>query len=677
MKKNKLATAQSPYLLQHAHQPVHWYPWGEEAFQEAKCRNVPVFLSIGYSTCHWCHVMARESFDDAAVALILNNSYVSIKVDREEHPDVDHLYMMAAQTMTGQGGWPLTLLLTPDKEPFFAGTYIPKEDRGAVMGLKTLLTNASRSYHLTPQKVENLAKRVTQSLSNAVFVKDSKKTLTEADLAHGFAMLQKDYDQINGGFGGAPKFPVPQHLLFLIAHYRRTKDEEALKMVEHTLRQMAKGGIYDHLGGGFSRYSVDEKWLVPHFEKTLYDNALLALATVQTYALTAKPFYKTIACETLDYLLEFLCDEQGGFYCGQDADSEGEEGKYYVFTREEIEKVIGDDIRAKAFCEAYDVVRGGNFNRLTILNLLDNSEDEKARQDFAKERQTLKTYRENRVALHTDDKILTGWNGYAIAAMSEAGFIFDEPRYTEAAKKAVRFIEGKMRQHDGTLLRRYYHGTIGIAGQLEDYSCYTWGLLTLYQNTQDVIYLELAHKNSHRMVDLFYDEQGGLFFQSQENEKELLLRTKDLYEGATPTANSVALYTLYKLGQIDADPHWQQLFEDSLQAMGEQISKYPNAFSFILATLSEKLSGGQELISVLSETTVDDVLQWKREHNDTTLTLVTITEENSERLIAVAPYLKNYPLTEEAFYLCQNHVCHQPQKSLKEIEIFSKNDDHL
>ncbi|NLN97483.1 MAG: thioredoxin domain-containing protein [Eubacteriaceae bacterium] len=669
MKKNKLAETHSPYLLQHAHQPIHWYPWGEEAFQEAKRRNVPVFLSIGYSTCHWCHVMARESFEDASVALILNNSYVAIKVDREEHPDVDHLYMTAAQTMTGGGGWPLTLLLTPDKEPFFAGTYIPKEDRGGAMGLKTLLTNASRSYHLTPQKVEDLAKRITQSLADSVFVKESERTLTEADLDRGFAILQKDYDTVNGGFGKAPKFPVPQHLLFLMAHYNRTGDQKALEMVEHTLRQMAKGGIYDHLGGGFSRYSVDEKWLVPHFEKTLYDNALLALAAVQTYAATAKPFYQTIAEETLNYVLESLGDEQGGFYCGQDADSEGKEGKYYVFTRDEIEKVIGDENKAQDFCKAYGVVRGGNFEGRTILNLLDNPEDEKARQDFAEERQALKAYRENRVALHTDDKILTGWNGYAIAALSQAGLILDATHYTEAAIKAVDFIERELRQEDGTLWRRYYRGQVGIAGQLEDYSCYTWGLLTLYQNTQDVRYLELAQINCDLMVNLFYDEQGGLFFQSRQKEKDLLVRTKDIYDGAAPTANAVALYALHQMGQIDADPRWQQLVEDSLRAMGEQISRYPTAFSFILAMVSEKMSGGRELICVLTETSIEDVLRWKREQKDQALTLVTLTEKNSKKLYLIAPYLKNYPLKEEGFYLCHDRVCEQPQKTLKELKM--------
>ncbi len=665
MNKNKLIDAQSPYLLQHAHQPVHWYPWGEEAFRKAEVADMPIFLSIGYATCHWCHVMARESFEDTQVAQILNDNYISIKVDREEHPDIDHLYMMAAQTMTGTGGWPLTLLLTPNKEPFFAGTYIPKDDKYGMTGLKTLLTKAAESYRLMPERVGNLAKRVTRSLEESVFIKTDQKTLTQEDLSRSFALTAKEYDKINGGFGTAPKFPVPQRLLFFIEHYRRTGDTKALEMTEHTLRQMTKGGIYDHLGGGFSRYSVDEKWLVPHFEKTLYDNALLALVAVQTYALTEKPFYKILARETLDYILECLCDDNGGFYCGQDADSEGEEGKYYVFTREEINKVLGE--KAEAFCKAYGVVRGGNFNRKTVLNLLDNADYEQAGEHFAQERKALKNYRDNRTVLHTDDKILTGWNGYAIAAFAEAGFIFNEPRYTEAAKKAVRFIEKEMRQKDGTLLRRYYRTTAGISGQLEDYSCYTWGLLTLYQTTQKVYYLASAQKNANLMVDLFYDKSGGLFYQSLQNEKGLPLRMKNIYDGAAPTANSVALYALYKLGQIDLTPRWQQIVDDSLQALGEHILQYPAAFSLLLVTMSQKLSQTSELISVLTKTPVEKVLYWKRQQKDATLTLVTLTETNKDTLYQIAPYLKSYP-SEEAFYLCHNHVCRQPQKSLNKIE---------
>ncbi len=564
MTQNKLANEKSPYLLQHASNPVDWYPWNDEAFEKAKQEDKPVFLSIGYSTCHWCHVMEHESFEDEKVAELMNDTFVSIKVDREERPDIDGIYMTVCQMLTGGGGWPLTIIMTPDKKPFFAGTYFPKSNRFGRAGLLEIIPQI-KDYWLN-KKDEIL--RSTDQISLALTKTGDKKNpgeLNEKTFDRAFNDFKNRYDSKFGGFGSAPKFPSPHNLLFLLRYWKRTGNSGAIEMVKKTLTEMRRGGIYDHLGYGFHRYSTDQQWLVPHFEKMLYDQALLIIAYIEAYQVTKDEIFKNTAKEIIEYVIRDMTSPEGGFYSAEDADSEKEEGKFYLWDESELRDILKDE--ADLFIKVFNCEKGGNWVDHTIggapgtnilhldKSLKELSKDtgikvEELKNKIKSAREKLFKTREKRVHPYKDDKILTDWNGLMISALSKAAQTFDEVKYSKAAEKAVKFIEDNLTLKNGRLLHRFREGEAGLPAHVDDYSFLIAGLLDLYETDFDVNYLKIAVSLQQTQIDHYWDnENGGFFFTSDDGEK-LLFRQKEIYDGAIPSGNSVALINLLKLGRI-------------------------------------------------------------------------------------------------------------------------------
>jgi uncharacterized protein YyaL (SSP411 family) len=568
---NRLISERSPYLLQHAYNPVQWYPWGEEAFKAARKANKPVFLSVGYSTCHWCHVMAHESFEDPGVAALMNETFVCIKVDREERPDIDQIYMAVALKTIGRGGWPLTIIMTTDKRPFFAATYIPKNGRFGQIGLMELIPKIKELWINNREELLGSADRIMDNLRMDKLIvaqraKSPGKEMDASSLAQGYEELASIYDAQNGGFGIAPKFPTPHNLLFLLRHWRRSKDENALAMVETTLQAMRMGGIYDQVGFGFHRYSTDAKWFVPHFEKMLYDQALLAMAYVEVYQTTGKKEYARTAREVLEYVLRDMTSSNGGFYSAEDADSEGEEGKFYLWTAEKLRETLEKE-ELQMVVRLYDVHEQGNFEKgRNILRLRSSREDAAAvlkiseqelQSRLEKIRLKLFVAREMRIRPWRDDKILTDWNGLMIAALSRAAQALDEPRYAAAAKKAADFILEKMQTPEGRLLHRY-RGEAGIQASLDDYAFLIWGLIDLYETFFEVGYLKAALKLNQVMLQHFWDGiLGGLFFTPDDGET-ILLRQKEFRDGAVPSGNSAAMLNLLRLSRLTGDPSLEE-----------------------------------------------------------------------------------------------------------------------
>jgi hypothetical protein len=510
---NHLLHEKSPYLRQHAHNPVDWYPWGEVAFRKAREEDKPIFLSIGYATCHWCHVMAHESFEDADVARLLNQDYVAVKVDREERPDVDQIYMAACQSLTGRGGWPLSIFTTPDGKPFFAGTYFPKTARMGMSGFTELLQQIAALWKKDRQRVLDAGEEITTALKTRSTTAGPGTRLDLRTLEAGYGQLEKSFDARWGGFGSAPKFPTPHHLTFLIRWARRHPDSKARAIVTRTLEGMRLGGIFDHIGLGFHRYSVDAQWLVPHFEKMLYDQALLAMAYTEAYQAWGDPFHAQVTREIFSYVLRDMTDPEGGFYSAEDADSEGHEGLFYVWTLEQVKKILGEET-GDLFCRCYDITATGNFEGKNIPNLplplakcaeRERKDPEELGKTLEEARGTLFKVRENRIHPLKDDKILTAWNGLMIAALAKGAQALDEPAYARAAARAARFVLGRMVSPEGRLYRRFREGHLANPGYLEDYACFVWGLLELYEATGELDFLEAAVRLHRDMVDLFWD----------------------------------------------------------------------------------------------------------------------------------------------------------------------------
>lgn len=670
---NRLIHEKSPYLLQHAYNPVDWYPWGEEAFEKAKREDKPVFLSIGYSTCHWCHVMERESFEDPEVAEVLNRHFVSIKVDREERPDVDHIYMTVCQAITGHGGWPLTIIMTPDKKPFFAGTYFPKESRYGRRGLMEILQRIALVWKRDRSNMLQAGDKITELLKmNLDPVAEGE--LTEEVLDRAFEQFRSQFDPRWGGFGDAPKFPRPHDFLFLLRYWKRTGNRHALEMVERTLTMMHRGGIYDHLGYGFARYSVDERWLIPHFEKMLYDNALLALAYLETYQATSKEIYAQVAREIFTYVLRDMTDPEGGFYSAEDADSEGEEGKFYVWAPEEIREVLGET-DGELFTECYGVTPEGNFEGKNILNLLDVSWDTiaarkgKTRDELERKlneaRKKLFDAREKRVHPHKDDKILTSWNGLMIAALARGGRVLGYERYTAAAERAVSFIWRHLRQDDGRLLARYRDGKAAYLAYVDDYAYLAWGLLELYEAVFDVSHLEKAIELTHQMLDLFADEEkGGLFFYGRDAE-QLLARPKEIYDGALPSGNSVAACNLIRLARMTGDPEWERQAERQLRVFGETVKSTPIAHTFFLTAVQWALGPTKEIV-IVGKRDAEDTRQMLRQAHRTYLPdavlLFKPEGDPTATLDTIAPFTKEQHALDgrATVYVCEHHACRAP-----------------
>lgn len=668
-KSNRLINEKSPYLIQHAYNPINWYPWGEEAFEDAKKEDKPIFLSIGYSTCHWCHVMAHESFEDENVAAILNKFFISIKLDREERPDVDSVYMTVCQALTGSGGWPLTIIMTTDQKPFFAGTYFPKTSRYGMPGLIEILESVATQWKNSKEKLINSSDNILKELGK-FFVSESNDTkLSEKNLKNGYNQLLKSFDIKYGGFSPAPKFPTPHKLMFLLRYYKMYDETNALEMVETTLGSMYRGGLFDHIGYGFSRYSTDDKYLVPHFEKMLYDNALLVIAYLEAYEITKNPLYKDISIKSLEYVFRELTSNEGGFYCAQDADSEGEEGKYYVFTPDEIKIILGEE-DGNYFNEYYDITDEGNFEGKSIPNLIKNSNYNKKDEKIDVLAQNILDYRNERYSLHKDDKILTSWNGLMIATLSKAYKVLEDEKYLEYAKKAIDFIYNNLVDSKGRLFARYREKEAKYKAILDDYAFLTYGLIELYESSYEILYLKKAIDLTEAMIDLFFDEKNAGFFLYGKDSEKLIARPKELFDGAIPSGNSVAAYNLIRLARITGKSLFEEISKDVLDYIAGSIISEEINHSFFLIASSFALNETKELICVIKDESekekIKDTLSDMQAFN---LTVIIKNEENSSELEELIPYTKDYTLKDNkaTYYLCEGNSCFPPTNNLNEI----------
>jgi len=681
---NKLISEKSPYLLQHAHNPVKWYPWGPEAFRLAQKKDKPIFLSIGYSTCHWCHVMEHESFEDPEVAKLMNDVFVSIKVDREERPDIDSVYMMVCQMLTGSGGWPLTIIMTPDKKPFYAATYIPKETRFGRIGMVDLIPRVKEMWTTRRSEMLNSANQITESISAASREMSPGATgeaLDESTLNLTYEQLSMRFDEQYGGFGSAPRFPTPHNLLFLLRYWRRSGDEGALEMVEKTLQEMRRGGIYDHVGFGFHRYSTDSRWLVPHFEKMLYDQALLAMAYTEAYQATGKKKYEETAREIFTYVLRDMMQPEGGFYSAEDADSEGVEGKYYVWTFKEAQQVLAPE-EATLIVKVFNIRKDGNFMEQptregtgsNILHLRKSVKElasdlkvsEEALQKRLKAiRQKLFDYREKRVHPHKDDKILTDWNGLMIAALAKGAQVFEESEYAEAAERAADFILTTMRSSRGRLLHRYRDGQAAIPAHIEDYAFLIWGLLELYEATFRVGYLETALDLNKDLIKYFWDEDGGGFYFTANDSEKLLVRHKEIHDGAIPSGNSVAMLNLLRLGRLTAKSDLEEKAATIGKVFSESISESPSAHTQLMAAVDFGIGPSYEVVIVGNSKAEDtkEMVQALHTHfiPNKVVLLRPIDQEAAgiERLAKFTKYQTSIDNRATA-YVCVNYNCKLP-----------------
>lgn len=667
-KPNRLAQAHSPYLLQHARNPVDWYPWGDEAFDRAKAEDKPVFLSIGYSTCHWCHVMAHESFEDGEVAALLNREFIAVKVDKEERPDVDTVYMSVCQALTGQGGWPLTILMTPEKKPFFAGTYLPKTGRRGMTGLMELLKTAAEQWRQNRQTLLSSSEQIVKAVQSYAD-KGEPSALPGLELPEKAAkQLRQGFDGEYGGFSPAPKFPTPHNLLFLLRRYELLGDAEALQMAETTLRQMYRGGIFDHIGFGFSRYSTDEWWLAPHFEKMLYDNALLIMAYLEAYEITRVPLYKEVAEKTLEYILREMTSPEGGFYSAQDADSEGVEGKYYLFTPEEIHKVLGGD--AEAFCQTYGVTKRGNFEGKNILNLIENDDYETLGGELDAMRKKLYDYRKGRMSLHKDDKQLTAWNALMIAAFARAYRVLGNKACLQAAERAAALMLRPLEKGQEGLRVGFREGKAFGPAHLDDYAFLAWAALELYAAVFEARWLQTAVRLAEIMQRDFWDEEAGGFFLSSSQAETLLYRPKEVYDGAIPSGNSAAAYVLLALSRLTGEERWRSLSERQFSFCAGEARRYPAGFCFYQYALLQELLPSKELVCVLADTeSLEAVRQALAGQAAPNLFTLVITPENRQTIEKIAPYTAAYGLNGQrtAFYLCRGNACEAPFYGIEEL----------
>lgn len=671
---NRLIAEKSPYLLQHAHNPVDWYPWGEEAFAKAKRENKPVLVSIGYSTCHWCHVMARESFEDEATARLLNENYVAIKVDREERPDIDAVYMTVCQALTGQGGWPLNVFLTPDQKPFYAGTYFPKENVYGRPSFKDVLLSLKRQYDADPKKITAVGAQIVAALSGKK--ERDRDSLSEKVLHQAAGHFMQTFDNRYGGFGQAPKFPSPHQLLFLLRYSHWQKDERSLDMVLATLDGMAAGGIHDQIGGGFARYSVDEKWLVPHFEKMLYDQALIALAYTEAYQVSGNERYQTIVEHLFSYVVRELRDEKGGFYCAEDADSEGAEGKYYVWSPEEVFAVLGEE-QGLRFCRAYHVTEAGNFARKSIPNLIGTplaqlaAEEGCAEEEYIRSlneaKQKLLEARNKRIHPHKDDKILTSWNALIIAAFAKAGKVFNCPAYIQLAEEALRFIETKLTEQ-GRLMARYRDGEAKHRAYLDDYAFLALACHALYEATYHPDFLLKMKRYADQMVAEFWDEKAGGFYLYSRDAENLILKPKEVYDGAIPSGNSAAAYALLLLSGWTGDMADARRAETLFSVFASEVDAYPAGYTFLLSAflLSDLVPKQLIVVKGESEQKFQSALARLRRLY---LPDVAMFAGDRQMLAQISGELKDYaPLEgETTFFLCENFQCRRPTTDLEDV----------
>lgn len=651
---NRLIYEKSPYLRQHAENPVDWYPWGAEAFEKAKREDKPVFLSIGYSTCHWCHVMAHESFEDQSVAEILNKSYVAVKVDREERPDVDSVYMQACVAANGSGGWPLTAILTPEQEPFFIGTYFPKENRGGRMGLRFLLTAIAEKWSADRAELLHTASEMTAYLKQETETGEAAEDLPRKAMEQ----LMSSYDKEYGGFGWSTKFPSPHNLLFLMEYAAAKNDRKPREAVEHTLRQMYRGGIYDHFGGGFCRYSTDREWLKPHFEKTLYDNALLALTYTEAWQDGHMALWRETAENTLDYCLRELKAPDGGFYSGQDADSDGQEGAYYLFTPDEVSNVLGAEA-GKHFCECYDITAEGNFQGKSIPNLLLNNRWSFLPEGYDEFRERLREYRAGRMALFTDSKILAGWNGLMLMALSRAANAFGDRRYLLEAQELSAFLLKNMRE-GGKLRARLCDGELRFDASLSDHVFCALGLLELYAADFDPQHLLDALALTAEL-ERFSDPRGGYFDTPADGEK-LILRPKETQDGALPCGNSASAVLFDRLFRLTAEEKWREALDQQLGFLKSAAGQYPASNTYGLTALLLADGPRRETVAVLPDEQYPDELKAILRKWSPEMAVLVKTPANAELLAAAAPFTASMALKNgrPTYYICTDGACALP-----------------
>ena len=666
---NRLLKETSPYLLQHAHNPVDWFPWGEEAFTQAKKENKPLLLSIGYSACHWCHVMAHESFENEEIAQLMNDNFINIKVDREERPDLDQIYMSAVQMMTHHGGWPMTVFLTHEGVPFYGGTYFPPEDRYNMPGFPRVLLSIAEAYRERPEDISRTTESLLEELRRVSVTSKSSKEISRDVLDEAYRGIVKSYDAVEGGFGGAPKFPPAMTLEFLLRNYHRTGEKQALEIVGHTSRKMANGGMYDQLGGGFHRYSTDAKWLVPHFEKMLYDNALLSRLYLHYYQVTRDDWARDVAEGILDYVLREMTHPDGGFYSSQDADSEGHEGKFFVWTLEEITHLLGAG-DARLFSAYYDITAAGNFEGSNIPNVKQGRAELAAAESVSLdhlnkviERGTkiLFLARERRVKPHRDEKILTAWNGLMLASFSEAGAILNREDYATAAARNAEFLLTNLRRED-LLLRSWKDGQAKFNAYIEDYAFLIDGLLTLYETSGVLRWFEEAIALANKMIEEFWDEKEGGFFFTGKSHENLIVRSKDYFDNATPSGNSVAADTLLRLALLIDNSDFRNRAVTILRQIADLARRYPTGFGRALCALDFHLSEPKEIAVIVGGDSSSRELEaevWKHYLPNK---VVAISAPNASRASGLIPLLQDRPSIggKSTAYVCEQRTCQTP-----------------
>jgi hypothetical protein len=665
---NRLAKETSPYLLQHRHNPVDWYPWGEEAFVRAKAEDKPVLLSVGYSACHWCHVMERESFEDPEIARLMNELFVNIKVDREERPDVDHIYMQAVQAMTGHGGWPMTVFLTPEGVPFYGGTYFPPVERHGMPAFPRLLRSVAEGYRTRRGDVVESGRQLVSQMAQGERLRASPTLLTHDILLSAFQGISGEFDERDGGIGRAPKFPQPMIWEFVLRFAHRTGNPAALEMLRLTLTRMARGGMYDQVGGGFHRYSVDGQWLVPHFEKMLYDNGQLARLYLHAWLATGDPEYRRIAEETLDYILREMTHPDGGFYSSQDADSEGEEGKFFVWTPGEIQAALGDPEVARVALSYWAVENGPNFEGKNIL-WIPGEPSQAAADVIARARKTLYEARERRVHPGRDDKVLAAWNGLACRAFAEAGRALNRPDYTQAAVRNIDFVLSAMRK-DGRLLRSWKDGEAKLLGYLEDYAMTADACLAVYEATFDLRWLDEARGLADELIRLFWDQDRDAFFDTGVDHERLVVRPRNLFDNAVPCGSSVTVELLFRLAVLTGEERYEWHGLRALRPMADLLGRHPTGFGRFLCALDFHLGPASEV-----------ALVWPPDKNGLDPLLAQVFGRYLPNRVVVGapdgdataregiPLLESRPLVggKATAYVCQRYVCKAPTTDPEEL----------
>jgi len=677
---NRLIHEKSPYLLQHAYNPVEWYPWGEEAFQKARDENKLIFLSIGYSTCHWCHVMEEESFEDEEVAALMNEAFVSIKVDREERPDIDSIYMTVAVMMIQSGGWPLNIIMTPDQKPVLAMTYIPKTTRFQRTGMLELIPRIQALWQEDPGKVLDSAEQVTTSLQKYSVV-SAGEALQASLLESAYQGLSNQYDPVHGGFGSAPKFPTPHNLSYLLRYWMRSGDEDALIMVEATLRAMRFGGIYDQIGYGFHRYSTDAEWFAPHFEKMLYDQAMIGMAYSEAYLATGKAEFEKTAREIYAYVLRDMRDPKGGFYSAEDADSEGAEGKFYLWTSDEIRELLPEE-EAAFVIDKFNLSESGNFTegkaKGNIPHLSQALGEYAGRWEPIREKLFLE--REKRIKPYKDDKVLTDWNGLMIASLSKAAQAFDEPEHAQAAQAAADFVLSEMRDENGRLLHRYRGGEVGIRGTVDDYAFLIWGLLELYETIFDAHYLTSAIELQSQLDEHFWDVTSGGYFQTADDGEELLTRIKKFDDSAIPSGNSIAMLNLLRLGSITANTDYIEQADRLSRAFSSMVTRFPHAYPQLLSGFNLALGPSYEVVIVGDPGAEDTQLMLAALRGDFNPNKVVLLRPESQHaaIVELAEFTKSMSSIDgkATAYVCANYYCQKPTTDIKVMKKLLRGEAH-